>query len=328
MINSVNEDSSGYPPTDLGGLIQKLAQEHVPFKHQSFTISERAQSRLFDMSGNDQIGDALVTMGEQYSYSHTYDHTQLMMAGGVNYFKDPDSRNEVINIPNFYNFNPDVPFGDCRELAIRNLIKGRKIGLFSTDFDSEDLVAVLVRGNAPGFFISPTARHYWVGLISARQMRNQQFEEMVIFDPAYRRITTMQDDNYRIRPHDFSSAINTELFSPDTYDSNVLVGDMKYLKGNLTGFMFPAKNLGMTPDSRFGVTIMFGKDIFSGLSTVVYLFDQDEQIAYATAMNNRVTIWEEHNGYSLSQLSTENAELALSIVNYSDTVFKQQGLRN
>lgn len=174
----------------------KFTPEKEPIIDRPYQITPEAYQRFGAWGVGKEISVQLEKLGSTYTYAHPEKRAENMFNGGIAFVHVPGGEKQIL-YQKYSSTNPDDSYGECAELAKRVIVKGVKQGIFNVRTRFGKLAPMLVGGYSPTHFNKGSARHYWVGLIP-EQMAEDNFRTMVVYDPSYRIITTMEHSGYSI----------------------------------------------------------------------------------------------------------------------------------
>ncbi len=197
----------------------------------------------------------------------------------------------------------------------------------------------MVSGYSPTHFNKGAQRHYWVGLIPEK-LYPHDVASMVVFDPSFRTITTLGESGYNLNNRINGSTVSDEIPKVQEVPKMISVGRLA-LRHSQKSFapIFSEKGetiytndsstvLGITPDYKYGMALLFGRDVVTNkLHSAIELRSEDGQIAFlAIQAKQDETYFRQMNGQNIVSLSEQNRKLTDKLLRTMDNGLAKYGI--
>lgn len=290
-----------------------------------YTISPLARARLEKWTGGGDALEKILSIGQKFSYSHPEIRAERLFNGLVVDVPFSDSDHKLLYMQ-YSCTHPDDPYGECSELARRAIIKGVVEGVFSGQDRKNTLQPLLVGGYAPTHYIEGNAIHYWVGIIPSGEQETST-RDMVVFDPSFRVISTLNESGYAIVPG--HSDISTAIPELETGWNYVDYGKICFTRDRFSPVTTKDTEaiLGISNDYQFGVALSVCKNVleagqYHALVTLHNGAGDDAYYAVHAPKTSRVML-RACNGYSESDLSDATYAQVSKILDITNARVKQ-----
>lgn len=266
-----------------------------------YKVSPEVRLRLMDWEVDTNLIDELQKIGEKFEYNHPEKRLERVLRGGLEVKHHPDLPIEYIEFKEYSDStNLNDPHGECAELGRRFILTAKETEN-TRDIKSKHgrVKMFLVGGYSPSHFYQNEARHFWVGMLPEDKFPDN-LHDMVLVDPSFRTITTLDRSDYSINTRIGEPAIVTEFdqgkFSSNRgipsliiQDGRISIMSAKYMIEGRPVEEFEATSsvLGISEDYRFGVSLIIGKNLDNQKHQgVISLYDANGDVAFYIARDH------------------------------------------